>query len=332
MSKAKLTLDSDLSDWLPSIDPEELHQLRLNLERDGCIDPILHWRGKIIDGHNRYELCEELGIPYQTRELKFDSIADAKLWMIENQSGRRNWTQSQAAMMAAKKLNLLEIDESQKLACPSGESQVKAQNDDSDAVPRHALEPTNLADAAREADVDREDLRAARKVLDRGAKEVVDAVMAGDMSVRTAAKLAVESKKDQRRAARRARSGKPAVKEKPKPPTPANPKDETGVDIPADLLDTFAARAAFDEALNHLTAITKILNPYMGDPRNNVAAIEGGQHLQRQRIQAASNELRICIRFAKPYAVCPKHDGAKCLRCGGRRWMTKDTYERCGIK
>ena len=44
----------------------------------------------LIDGHNRYEICTRLGIKFDTVEVEFDSRDDAKIWIIENQFGRRN--------------------------------------------------------------------------------------------------------------------------------------------------------------------------------------------------------------------------------------------------
>jgi hypothetical protein len=48
------------------------------------------WPRVLIDGHNRYEICTRLGIEFETVEIEFDSRDDAKIWIIENQFGRRN--------------------------------------------------------------------------------------------------------------------------------------------------------------------------------------------------------------------------------------------------
>ena len=44
----------------------------------------------LIDGHNRYEICQKHDIEFVTVEQHFESNSDAKLWIIKNQFGRRN--------------------------------------------------------------------------------------------------------------------------------------------------------------------------------------------------------------------------------------------------
>lgn len=46
----------------------------------------------LIDGHNRLEICQRLGIPFDTKPMQFDSRNAVKLWIINNQRGRRNLT------------------------------------------------------------------------------------------------------------------------------------------------------------------------------------------------------------------------------------------------
>lgn len=60
---------------------------------DGCRDPILVWNGTIVDGHNRYEICNRLQIPYAVQNMNFDSRNDAIIWICNNQLGRRNITE-----------------------------------------------------------------------------------------------------------------------------------------------------------------------------------------------------------------------------------------------
>lgn len=46
----------------------------------------------LIDGHNRLEICQRLGIPFATVPMEFDDRNQVKLWIIQNQEGRRNLT------------------------------------------------------------------------------------------------------------------------------------------------------------------------------------------------------------------------------------------------
>lgn len=69
---------------------DDLPKLEGNLLRDGCREPLMLWRGTLVDGHNRYEIRTRRNLPYQTRELDVKDRDAAMLWMLENQGGRRN--------------------------------------------------------------------------------------------------------------------------------------------------------------------------------------------------------------------------------------------------
>src|SRR5208283_1992881 len=51
---------------------------------------IAVWNGVIVDGHNRYQICDLHNIPFQTVEKQFADRNQAKKWIILNQLGRRN--------------------------------------------------------------------------------------------------------------------------------------------------------------------------------------------------------------------------------------------------
>jgi len=60
------------------------------IKRDGTLDTIKTWRGMIVDGYTRYEICHKHKIPFATEELDFANEDEAYLWIIRNQLGRRN--------------------------------------------------------------------------------------------------------------------------------------------------------------------------------------------------------------------------------------------------
>lgn len=95
----ELTINTELRDRLPKLTPEEKARLRENLIADGgALDPIITWANHedtIIDGHNRYELCTELELPFKTKAMRFDQLSDVLAWILKHQDGRRNWTDSQ---------------------------------------------------------------------------------------------------------------------------------------------------------------------------------------------------------------------------------------------
>ena len=60
----QLTIDREFRDLIRPLMKDEYRYLESNIVADGCRDPIIVWKGVIVDGHNRYEICTRLGIPF----------------------------------------------------------------------------------------------------------------------------------------------------------------------------------------------------------------------------------------------------------------------------
>ena len=90
-SKApELTVDREFRSLIRPLLKDEYRHLEAALLTDGCREPITVWKGTIVDGHNRYEICRRLGIPFDTQERHFDNREEAIIWICSNQLGRRN--------------------------------------------------------------------------------------------------------------------------------------------------------------------------------------------------------------------------------------------------
>jgi len=92
---------------IPPLSHGEFRQLEDNILAHGCRDAIKLWRGFIVDGHNRYAICQKHNIPYETTKLRLPSRQGAKLWIIENQQGRRNLSDATRIKLALSKASLL---------------------------------------------------------------------------------------------------------------------------------------------------------------------------------------------------------------------------------
>jgi len=92
MKTKTLAIDDEFQGLIPPLSPEELQGLQESILSEGCRDPLVVWDGVILDGHNRYKICQENGLIYSTIEKNFDTREDAKIWIIRNQMGRRNLT------------------------------------------------------------------------------------------------------------------------------------------------------------------------------------------------------------------------------------------------
>lgn len=86
----KLNIDQEYKALIPPLSADELVQLEANILQDGCRDPIVTWEETIMDGHNRYDICQRHGLTFKTVTIEFADRSHAKEWIIRNQFGRRN--------------------------------------------------------------------------------------------------------------------------------------------------------------------------------------------------------------------------------------------------
>ena len=89
----KLKINMEFKNLIRPLQKKEFLQLEANILSDGCRDPIVTWKGFIVDGHNRYEICTEHQIPFEILELDFECKEAAIAWICANQLGRRNITE-----------------------------------------------------------------------------------------------------------------------------------------------------------------------------------------------------------------------------------------------
>jgi hypothetical protein len=96
-----IKIDPEFRDLIPALDPQELEQLHKSLSASGCYTPLIVWKGEgvLVDGHNRFEYCQQRGIEFQTVEMRFSSREVVKNWIILNQLGRRNVTPETASAL-----------------------------------------------------------------------------------------------------------------------------------------------------------------------------------------------------------------------------------------
>ena len=98
----ELKIDREFQALIPPLSDEEFRQLETNVLKDGCRDALVTWKGTLVDGHNRYEICSKHDIPFQTVERDFSDRQSAIEWIILNQFGRRNLTAFQRSELALK--------------------------------------------------------------------------------------------------------------------------------------------------------------------------------------------------------------------------------------
>ena len=77
----KLKIDEQFKNIIRPLRKDEYKMLDSNIVADGCREPIIVWNGTIIDGHNRYEICNRLQIQYSTREIEISDRDEAISWI-----------------------------------------------------------------------------------------------------------------------------------------------------------------------------------------------------------------------------------------------------------
>lgn len=98
----EIIIDQEFKELIPPLSEKEREQLETNIVGDGIRDPIVTWNGILIDGHNRYEIAKEYNIDFEVKEMEFGSRDEVKIWITQNQLGRRNLDAYQRSKLALK--------------------------------------------------------------------------------------------------------------------------------------------------------------------------------------------------------------------------------------
>ncbi len=85
-----IVIDEQFQSLIPPLSAEEKSQLEENLKENGCRDPIVVWGNILIDGHNRFELCQKNQLDFKVEFIECVERKTAHDWIIKNQLGRRN--------------------------------------------------------------------------------------------------------------------------------------------------------------------------------------------------------------------------------------------------
>ncbi len=101
-----IVVDEEFRDLLPPLTDEVYQELEKSLLSEGCRDDIVLWNDVIVDGHNRYEICQRHGLPFETTSKDFASRDTAKIWIISTQFARRQLTREEMVFYRGVQYNL----------------------------------------------------------------------------------------------------------------------------------------------------------------------------------------------------------------------------------
>jgi hypothetical protein len=184
-----ITVNEDLKAYIDPLTPEEYQALERSLLAEGCRDALVLWGDVLVDGHNRYGICQKHGLPFQTvQNTRFQSMEDVHLWMIDQHLGRRSVSDFQRGVLALRKRDILAA---RKATAP----------EESENTPAEKPALKSRSDIAKAARLSSSQVLQIEKIQKQAAPELVAAVKAGDISLNAAAAVATLPVQEQATAA-----------------------------------------------------------------------------------------------------------------------------------
>ena len=219
MNPETIVVLPELKAYIDPLTPDEHDALERSILAEGCRDALVLWGDVLVDGHNRYGICQQHGLPFQTvQNTRFQSIEDVHLWMIDQHLGRRSVSEFQRGVLALKKREIIAERRAQAAAAvvaakaeaaqsPGGQAPWEGDTDPVVAkalatvakVPEDALDTREAL--ARAARLTAAQVKAIEAIHQNAAPEVVAAVKSGELSLNAAAVVATLSVEEQQAAA-----------------------------------------------------------------------------------------------------------------------------------
>ncbi|MDP3884529.1 plasmid replication/partition related protein [Hydrogenophaga sp.] len=241
-----ITVNPELKAYIDPLTPEEHEALERSLLAEGCRDALVLWGDVLVDGHNRYGICQKHGLPFETvQNPRFQSMEDVHLWMIDQHLGRRSVSDFQRGVLALRKREIIAERRARFLAAPREETSPEpAEQDVPSAHPvatAAVTEPRPLnsrEDIARAARLSSSQVVMIEKIQKQAEPELVAALKSGAISLNAAAAVAslpaeeqkaaaLAGKDELKLAAKRVRD----AKRKPLEAAPDQPADEAGDEL-----------------------------------------------------------------------------------------------------
>lgn len=185
---AEFSIRPEFRDLLPKLATDERAKLAENIQANGVREPLSVWLEEkvLIDGHNRFAICSELNLPYRTIEYSFKSADAAKLWMLNNQLGRRNLTDAARVQMCLLMKPVIEaMMKANQIAgaVKGGKSKV---HQNSDEPKEDATATQTVKEIAKLAGVSHDTVHRVEKVLKSNDETTKTGMLSGEISINKA--------------------------------------------------------------------------------------------------------------------------------------------------
>jgi N6-adenosine-specific RNA methylase IME4 len=213
-----IVIDPEFKELIPPLTDDEFKQLQANLLRDGCKEPLTVWDGILIDGHNRYKICQQHSIKFKVDEIKFKSRDHAMARIDERQLGRRNLDDDKRAMVAddlVQRLSKIAVVEQRKIAGAASAMARKEANESADSAlslksktskPKGRKQNRTRTTVAKEKKISDKKLRHAAEIK-KADKQVANMVLNGKIKLTEGKKLIALPEDARRKAIKAIKSG-----------------------------------------------------------------------------------------------------------------------------
>ena len=207
----QITILPELKAYIDPLTQDEHDALERSILSEGCRDALVLWGDVLVDGHNRYGICQKHGLPFQTvQNTRFQSMEDVHLWMIDQHLGRRSVSDFQRGVLALRKREIIGERRARLLAdSPPPQSFPPENGAGDEPAPPVASAPAgpeprplnSREDIAKAARLSAAQVVMIEKIQKQATPEVVDALKAGDISLSAAAAVASLPEEEQKSAA-----------------------------------------------------------------------------------------------------------------------------------
>jgi hypothetical protein len=199
-----ITVNEELKAYIDPLTPDEHDALERSILAEGCRDALVLWGDVLVDGHNRYGICQKHGLPFQTvQNTRFQSMEDVHLWMIDQHLGRRSVSDFQRGVLALRKREILAERRASAIAATDPAHTSESSHTSDAGVNDASHNPLkSRSDIAKAARLSSSQVVHIEKIQKQAAPELVAAVKAGTISLNAAAAVASLPAEEQQTAAR----------------------------------------------------------------------------------------------------------------------------------
>ena len=169
----KLIIDPIYQSLVPTVSEEEYKSIKQSIKDNGLWFPIIvNEKGVILDGHTRYEICQELGITLKHAERVFENDWLEKKFVIESNLRRRQLNDYQKSELGIP-LERINAEIAKSKMSEGGKTKVSSKE-----LPFHASIET-----AKEIGIAPAQFKRAKKIINTASDSIKDKLRKGTTTI-----------------------------------------------------------------------------------------------------------------------------------------------------